>query len=151
MKNNSISSKLTVSLPMMIVCVVLVLATSAMAQQAAAESGGVRCSNRTLFGDYGALIEGTRLPENIVVRTLVMGHFDGKGTMTLVAYPVVDGVPTFPDWTPEFTAPYSINSNCTGAAMFGPIAMHIVIVNNGKDFRGVADGSAITVVGSRVN
>ena len=147
MKIKSISNKWTVSLPMMIVCVVLALGTAAVAEG----PGTGPCSNRSLFGDYGVLIEGTRLPENIVLRTLVMGHFDGRGTMTLVAYPVVDGVPTFPDWTPEFTAPYSVNSNCTGAAMFGPISMHIVIVNNGKDFHGVADGSAITVVGSRVN
>lgn len=147
MKNKSMSRVLMVVTPILIVGTVLALGASAVAEG----PGTGPCSNRSLFGDYGMLIEGTRLPENIVIRTLVMDHFDGKGTMTLVAYPVVDGVPTFPDWTPEFTAPYSVNSNCTGAAMFGPIAMHIVIVNNGKDFRGVADGSAITVVGSRVN
>jgi len=146
MKNNWTSNKLMVSLPMMIVCLVLTLCASAVAEG----PGTGPCSSRSLFGDYGALVEGTRLPENIIVRTLVMAHFDGRGTMTLVAYPVVDGVPP-PDWTPEFNGPYSVNPNCTGTAVFGPISMHLVVVNNGKDFRGVADGSAITIVGSRVN
>jgi len=31
------------------------------------------------------------------------------------------------------------------------ISAHFVVVNTGKDFRGVVDGDAITFVGSRVN
>jgi len=37
------------------------------------------CSNRTLFGAYEIQIEGTALDLNIVLRTLVLAHFNGAG------------------------------------------------------------------------
>ena len=47
---------------------------------------------------------------------------------------------------------YELNSDCTVSATFlGVISAHFVVVNNGKDFRGVMDGDAITFVGSKVN
>jgi hypothetical protein len=47
---------------------------------------------------------------------------------------------------------YSVNADCTATAVFdGPIPVHLVVVNNGKDLRGVVDGNAITLLGSRVH
>ena len=65
MKNNCLSKSLTVSLPMLVVCVVLALGATAVAQQPVADSGGGTCSNRTLFGDYGMQVNGTFLAQNV--------------------------------------------------------------------------------------
>lgn len=151
MKIKSMSNNWTASLPMMIVCVVLALGASAVAQQAAAESGG-RCSNRTLFGDYGMQVEGTLLAPNWPLRTVVKVHFDGSANLTAVVYKVINGIPTYGDWTSEGSGTYTVNPDCTASAVFnGPIAVHFVVVNNGKEFLGVVDGNAITLVGSRIN
>lgn len=130
--------------------VVLAFGGSAIGQQAAASVSGAKCSDRTLFGDYGAQIEGTLLAPNWQLRTMAMIHFDGSGGMTYVHYRVINGTPVTPDWVPD-TGTYSVNPDCTASATFdGPIPIHLVVTNDGKDFRGVVDGDAITLVGSRV-
>ena len=148
MKNTSMSNKWKVSLPMMIVCVVLALGASAVADGPPAGS----CSNRTLFGDYGMQIEGTFLAPNWPLRTVAMVHFDGRGNMTSKSWVVLNGVPQTQDWRQDNPGTYTVNSDCTVSATFlGVIPAHFVVVNNSKDFRGVVDGDAITFVGSRVN
>src|SRR5215471_5252326 len=109
MKNNWLSKSLTVSLPMMMVCVVLVLATPAVAQQAAAEPGRGRCSNRTLSGDYGMQIEGTFLAPNWPLRTSALVHFDGLGNMTSKSYVVLNGTPQTQDWRQDNPGTYNVN------------------------------------------
>lgn len=137
---------LTVSLPTMVACVVLVLGASAAAE------GPGPCSNRTLFGDYGMQIEGTFLAPNWPLRTASLVHFDGRGNITSKSWVVLNGVPQTQDWRQDNPGTYAINSDCTVSATFlGVISAHFVVVNNGKDFRGVVDGDAITFVGSRVN
>lgn len=132
------------------ISVVLAFGVSAGAQQADGELGSASCSNRTLFGDYGVQIEGILLAPNWTIRTLAMVHFNGDGTFTYVHYRVVNGTPVTPDWVSE-SGTYSVSSNCTATGVFaGPIPVHLVVVNNGKDFRGVVDSNAITLVGSRV-
>jgi hypothetical protein len=80
-----------------------------------------------------------------------MVHFDGEGTFTFVHYRVINGTPVTPDWVSGGSGTYSVNPDCTASAVFaGPIPVHLVVVNNGKDFRGIVDGNAITLVGSRV-
>ena len=131
--------------------VALAFGVSAGAQQPAAEPGGASCSNRTLFGDYGVQIEGILLAPNWTIRTLAMVHFNGDGTFTYVHYRVVNGTPVTPDWVSD-SGTYSVSSNCTATAVFGgPIPVHLVVVNTGKDLRGVVDGEAISLVGSRVH
>ena len=132
------------------VCVVLAVGVSAVAQQAAGNGAPV-CSNQTLYGDYGILIEGTILDPNWTVRTLAMAHFDGKGAFRYVDYAVINGTPRSPDWSSN-TGTYAVNRDCTATALFGGvIPVHLVVVNSGKDLRGVTDGDAITLVGSRVH
>jgi hypothetical protein len=152
MKNTSKLNKRTVSIPIMIVCVVLALGDSVVAQQGVAESGGVRCSMRTLSGDYGMRAEGTILGPNWPLQTLVRIHFDGRGGLTALVYKVINGTPTYDDWTSEGSGSYVVNEDCTGSAVFnGPIPIHFIVVNNGKEFLGVVDGNSITIAGSRVN
>jgi hypothetical protein len=130
---------------------VLTFGVSAMGQQAAARQGNAGCTNQTLFGDYGVQIEGTLLAPNWPLRTLAMAHFDGHGNFTYVHYRVINGTPVTPDWVSD-SGTYSVNADCTASAVFdGPIPVHLVVVNSGKDFRGIVDGDAITLVGSRVH
>jgi len=146
MKNKWMSDRSAVSLLRMIVCVVLALGASAVAE------GPESCSNRTLFGDYGMQIEGTLLAPNWPLRTAAMVHFDGRGNMTSKSWVVLNGTPQTQDWRQDDPGTYTVNSDCTVSAKFlGVIPAHFVVVNNGKDYRGVVDGDAITFVGSRVN
>ena len=148
MKNNWMSNVLTVPLAMMLLCVVLALGASA----AAKGPGTGPCSNRSLFGDYGMQVEGTFLGSNWPLRTIVMVHFDGRGNSTSQSYVVLNGTPQTADWRDDDPGTYTVNSNCTASGIFnGAIAAHFVVMNNGKEFRGVVDGDAITFVGSRVN
>ena len=147
MKNNWMSNVLTVALPMLL-CVVLALGASAAAEGHATGP----CSNRSLFGDYGMQVEGTFLGSNWTLRTIVMIHFDGRGNSTSQSYVVLNGTPLTADWREDDPGTYTVNSNCTASGIFnGVIAAHFVVVNSGKEFRGVVDGDAITFVGSRVN
>jgi hypothetical protein len=152
MKNNSISRILMAVTPMMIVCVVLALGASAVAEG----PGTGPCSNRTLFGDYGLTVEATLLGPNLPLRALVMQHFDGKGNLTQVDHVVVGGVPPAQEWTPG-TGTYTVNPDCTGAAVINspsvpaPLHIHFVVVNSGKQMFQVVDADASSAIGIRVN
>ena len=98
MKNKSMSRILMVAPPMMIVCVVLALGASAVAQSRSRGSGTGRCSNRSLSGDYGMQIEGTILGPNLPLRTISMGHYDGSGNLTSVDHVVLNGMPPQEEW-----------------------------------------------------
>ncbi len=153
MKKKSMSRISFVVGSITIACVVLVLGGSAVAQPSDGKPGHKGCSNRTLFGDYGGQIEGTILGPNLPLRTLVMFRFDGEGTLTLVDHVVLNGVPPEQEWRPG-SGTYTVNPDCTGSAAITanpPIPLHIVIVNHGKEIRGVVDGNAITVTASRVD
>jgi hypothetical protein len=154
MKNKSMSRIVVGSIA--VVCLILALGASAQAQPGAGKRGRESCSDRTLFGDYGGLIEGTILGPNLALRTLIMAHFDGEGSLTEVDHVVLNGVPPAAEeeWRPA-TGTYSVNPDCTGSAVFNtgnpPISVHFVVVNHGKDLRGVVDGAAITISISRVD
>ena len=93
----------------------------------------------------------TLLAPNWPLRTVAMIHFDGRGNMTSVDHVVVNGMPPEEEWRPN-SGTYVVNPDCTASAVFsGPIPVHFVVVKNGKEFRGVVDGNAITLNGSRVN
>jgi hypothetical protein len=153
MKNKSMSRSSIVVGSIAILCV-LVLGPSAVAQPGGGKSGRESCSNRTLSGDYGALIEGTILGLDFPLRTLMMAHFDGEGGLTEVDHVVLNGVPPEEEWRPS-SGTYSVNPDCTGSAVINtgnpPIPLHFVVVNHGKEIRGVVDGNAITVNASKVD
>ena len=115
-----------------------------------------RCSNKTLSGDYGLIVEGTILDPGFLLRGVVMQHYDGKGNITQVDHVVVDGMSPAQEWTPG-TGTYTVNPDCTGAevlktaSMPNPIHIHFVVVNNGKQINQVVDDAASTAVATRVN
>jgi hypothetical protein len=156
MKNRSISRILIAMTPMMIVCVVLALGASAVAQSGMVKADHERCSNKTLSGDYGFTVEGTLLGPGFLLRAVVMQHYDGKGNITQVDHVVVNGVSPAQEWTPG-TGTYTVNPDCTGAEVLdtpsvpAPLHIHFVVVNNGKQIYQVVDDAASTAVGIRVN
>ena len=137
----------------MIVGVVLALGSSAFAQSTPSDNNE-RCSNRTLNGSYGFLLDGTNFPSGVPFRGVVMQTYDGKGGITQVDHVVFAGFPPPTEWTPG-TGEYTVNSNCTGAAVLhtvdGDVQLHFVVVNNGKQINQVVDANAVTAVGTRVN
>jgi len=119
-----------------------------------ATPGGKLCSNRTLNGDYGFLLEGTFLGPNIPFRGVVMQHYDGNGNITQVDHAVTGGMPPPLEWTPG-TGSYTVNPDCTGVAVLhlvsGDINLHFVVADNGKLIKQVVDANAVTAIGNRVN
>ena len=121
------------------------------------------CSNRTLKGDYGFTIEGilgvpgAQLPPGLglTLRGLSMAHYDGRGNFTQVDHIVVAFAPATEDWTPG-SGTYTVNPDCTGTAVLNsaenpaPLALHFVIVKDGKEIRQVVDANAVTAIGEKV-
>jgi hypothetical protein len=154
MRRKSVSIILMILIPIMVVC--FVLASSAVAQSDTARSGTRHCSNRTLSGDYGHTVEARLLGPNLLLRAVVMQHYDGRGNITQVDHVVVNGVPPAQEWTPG-TGIYTVNPDCTGAAVINtpsvpaPLHIHFVVVNNGKQINQVVDSDASSAIGIRVD
>ena len=148
MKHKSIARVLVAVTPIVMVCGLLASSTSAMA-----ESHERRCSNRTLFGDYGSVSEGVLLnipglPPETQFRALTMTHFDGKGNLSWVEHTVINGTLLAPGWTPA-TGTYSVNPDCTGIAVVStpnspvPLNLGFVVIKQGRELHTVLDTDAI--------
>ena len=156
MQKKSVSRISMVVTPMMIVCGLLVAGSSAWAD----DDKDIKCTNRTLLGDYGFTIEGVfpaipGAPVNLI-RGVTMSHFDGKGNYTQVDHVVVNGMPPPVEWT-FGSGPYTVNPNCTGTltinvpgSPFSPVRIHFVVVRQGKEVRFVVDSSATIAIGIKV-
>jgi hypothetical protein len=142
--------------PVMIVCGLTTAVTPARA-----DSGFQSCSNRTLQGDYGFTVEGILgipgLPPGLglTLRGVVMTHYDGRGNFTQMDHIVVNFIPASQDWTAG-SGTYNVNPDCTGTAIINssenpaPLALHFVIVKQGKEIRQVVDSNAVTAIGEKV-
>lgn len=156
MNNSWLSRILRLATHTMIVCGLLAFSVSAVAQSKSETTSGGRCSNRTLNGDYGFTLEGTILGPNIPLRGLVMQHYDGNGNITQVDHVVDGGLPPTQEWAPG-TGTYAVNPDCTGSGVInsssgqGPLYIHFVVVNSGKQVFQVVDGNAVSTVGIKVN
>ena len=132
----------------------LAISSTAAAQTAASDQGGYRCSNHTLKGSYGFLLDGTLLAAGIPFRGVVMQTYDGKGGITQVDHVIFNGAPPPVEWAPG-SGTYTVNSDCTGSALLhtftGDVSLHFVVVDNGKQIKQVVDANAVTAVGNRVN
>jgi hypothetical protein len=71
------------------------------------------CSNRTLQGDYGIIIEGG-FPGPTALRGVGMAHYDGAGHFTQVDHVVVNGTPPGPPQFHPGSGTYTVNPDCTG-------------------------------------
>ena len=156
MQWKSISRMSMVAIPIMVFCGLLVAASS-MGPTARADNEDTKvCTNKTIQGDYGSQIEGTILGPNLTFRGLAMAHFDGKGNITQVDHIVFNGIPPLIEWTPG-TGTYTVNPDCTGSAVInspsgqGPVNLHFVVVNNGKQINQVVDANAVTAIAYRVD
>ena len=131
----------------------LAMGATTVAQTAASEQG-YRCSNRTLNGSYGFLLDGTDLTSGFPFRGVVMQTYDGKGGITQVDHVVFNGTPPPVEWAPG-TGTYAVNPDCSGVALLhtftGDVALHFVVTDNGKQVKQVVDANAVTAVGNRVN
>jgi hypothetical protein len=154
MKNNLISRSFVPAIHATILCCLLASGVSAVAQSDNREPDHGRCSNRTLNGSYGFLLDGTILGSNFPFRGVVMQRYDGNGNITQVDHIVLNGGPPPQEWTPG-TGTYTVNQDCTGAATLhtpeGTVDLHFVVVNNGKQINQVVDANAVTAVGIKVN
>lgn len=119
-------------------------------------TSGRGCSNQTMKGTWGSIIEGTIVGPNILFRGLALQYFDGRGHITQVDHVVTDGLPPTQDWTPG-TGTYTVNPDCTGSAVINtgsvpnPVALHFILVDNANKWLQVVDANASTAVGYRIN
>jgi len=145
---SSLSKTLVSCTRITLICLAL-LAASAVAES------GKPCSNRTLNGDYGFVIEGTILGPNLSIRGLAMQHYDGKGNITQVDHLVTEGNAST-GWA-EGTGTYNVNPDCTGDAVINspnnpfPVALHFVVANHGKEIKQVVDANAVVATGIKVD
>jgi len=141
-----------VAIPVMIVCGLLVPASS-MGPTARADNEDAKvCSNHTLHGDYGFTVEGEILGPGLQFRGVVMQHYDGKGSFTQVDHIVFNGVPPAGEWTPG-SGTYTVNPDCTGSAVLHTpteLKLHFVVVKHGTEIRQVVDGDAVIATGNKV-
>jgi hypothetical protein len=136
----------------------LALATSGTPTVSAHDDGPKACSNRTLRGDYGSAIDGAIvLPSpapSILLRGLVMQHFDGDGNFSQVDFITLNGVPETSDWRPA-SGTYEVNADCTGTAVINFDDGHVlhtrlVVIDGGRQVMGLVEGIATSSIGTRV-
>jgi hypothetical protein len=145
--------------PLMLLCGLMALSVSAMAQS---EDRHCSCSNQTLSGDYGYAAEGLLspgpgLPPELQFRSVGLSHFDGKGNFTGVEHTVVNGMSLEVEvpWTAN-SGTYMVNSDCTGKLVLNtpnaPAALNLffVLVRQGREFHTVLDASAISSTWTKV-
>src|SRR5258708_15610976 len=164
MKRESVLRMSMVAVPTLIVCGLLVAASSARVDQergADHDDGDTKgCTDKTLQGDYGSAGEGVLLnipglPPEAQFRGLTMTHFDGNGNLTWVEHTVINGTPLQPGWTPA-SGTYAVNPDCTGTMLVNtpnsPVPQHLamVVVRQGKEIHTVLDSDAIGSVFHRV-
>jgi|SRR5215469_1965301 len=155
MNSKSISRILIAVTPMMLVCVVLGLGASAVAQG----PGTGPCSNRTIFGKYGFSSQGQVLPvpgQAFPFTATGIVTFDGKGNVSWVEHTVIGGAQQGADWTAA-SGTYTVNSDCTGLMVVvtpnSPVPLHIFfsVVQQGKQLYSVVNGHAIYGVWTRLD
>ena len=165
MQNKLISRIFIVAAPITVAYGVLALIASSTPQSADLHSSvqrllplPLKCSARTIAGDYAYTIEGTLLISPTVtlpIHGISLGHYDGKGNKTQLDHVVVNGQEPQQEWTPG-NGTYTVNEDCTGSqevfvdGSSNPIRSHFIIANGGREIREVIDANAVTAVGVRV-
>jgi hypothetical protein len=143
-----------------IACGLLASGAAAIAQSESepsnSQSNVKPCSNATLSGDYGFVIEGVLLGPGFTIRGLAMQHYDGNGHITQVDHIVTNGVPPALGWTPG-TGSYTVHPDCTGFGVINspsnpvPVKLHFVVVKWGTEIDQVVDANAVTAIGKKVD
>ena len=161
MTRNSATLAVASGLFMVVVAAASGTLMEAQAENLFGESGAasVRCSNRTLRGQYGFSIEGTILagtPNAFLVRGVSMTHYDGEGNLSQMDFTTRNGAPFSPDWRPG-SGTYEINPDCTGTAQIiqsdgtPSVNLRLVVVDRGREVRATVVGNATSSIGIRVD
>src|SRR5215469_6794871 len=121
---------------------------------AAGEGEGHRCSLASLKGTYGTILTGTKPsgPPPAPLEQIIgvaLNTFDGQGHSTgidNIHSAISGGTPDRPG-----TGTYTINEDCSGTATLlnagsPPLEMRFVVVDGGKEFRGVIVSPATVMV-----
>jgi hypothetical protein len=121
---------------------------------AVGEGQGRGCSVQSLNGTYGTILTGTKPsgPPPAPLEQLIgvaLTTFDGQGHSTGIdnTHGAISGVTT----DRPGTGTYTINEDCSGTAILlntgaPPLELRIVVVDNGKEFRGVVVSPATVMV-----
>lgn len=129
------------------------------------EDTGQTCSARTIRGDYGIQMQGTRPtpPPNSVIETVVgvvLRTYDGNGNFTQfdnIKGSVTGIVPDRPG-----AGTYEVNPDCTGVTYFQPdpnnpglvIKEKLIVMEKGREIRTIAESPAplmVSSVGRRIH
>jgi len=130
--------------------VLLLAATIGKAQSTAGETQS--CTNATLTGPYGYLLQGNLIEQGSLAPYADMGslsadgngHFSGTGAESL-AGTIATGT--------TVTGTYNVNTDCTASASLtysnglGPFHFNLVILNNGQEIRFMQNDNGSIVSG----
>ena len=121
---------------------------------AAQEGPGRRCNATSLKGSYGTILSGTKPtgPPPAPLEQFIgvaVSTFDGQGHSTGIdnIHSAITGVTT----DRAGTGTYTINEDCSGTAVLlspgaPPLELRFVLVDNGKEFRGIVVSPASVMV-----
>jgi hypothetical protein len=133
-----------------VVAVVFSIAVWALSGTAGveAEPDGTHCSNRTLRGSYGGSFDGQipAGPGTVLLRGLVVTHFDGAGNLRQMEFVTANGVPPpGGEWVVS-EGTYEIGPDCTGMAEIlqssgSILRQRWVVVDRGREIRAVVEGA----------
>jgi hypothetical protein len=142
-----------------ITCGLLAAGTTAIAQSNSDSTSESRqCSERTIMGAFGFSSEGLVIPApgvTLPFRSVGTTHFDGRRNFVFLEHTVVNGTSLESGWT-QSTGTYSVNADCTGMLTINtpnspvPIQVSFVVVEGGREVRGVGNSNAITTVWIRL-
>ena len=107
-----------------------------------------RCSNRTLRGGYGGSFDGQvpAGPNTLLLRGLVLTHFDGRGHLSQLEFATINGTPPPGGEWVSTEGTYHLDSNCTGTAEIlqsngTVLRQRWVVVNHGREIRAIVEGA----------
>jgi len=112
------------------------------AGQAYAQTDSPLCNNALLAGNYGFVVQGTKLGGLGPVGTQVgvaMAHFDGQGGFSQIDTVTIDGLVVADFSHTPATGTYTVHPNCTGTFTINftdgrpTVVTAFVVVDNGNE------------------
>jgi hypothetical protein len=120
----------------------LLLLTLAAVGSGYAQSNSPACNNKLIAGNYGFVLQGTKLGGAGFLGQQVgvaMADFDGKGTFTQIDTVTVGGEVVSDFTHTAATGTYTVNSNCTGTFTINftdgrpTVIVNFVVVDSGNE------------------
>jgi hypothetical protein len=156
--NNNRNTRRTISRTSLVMALTLAAFSSTQALGDSQDSG-TTCSARTIRGDFGIQMQGTRPtpPPNSVVETVVgvvLRNYDGNGNFTQIDNIKGSVTGIVPDRLG--TGTYEVYPDCSGVTLFQPdpnnpnlvIKEKIIVLRGGAEIRAIAESPAPLMVSS---